>query len=56
MLNQVHIAYGRPRMTEELKELGLFVGHRRVGCLMRQNAIRVVRTRKYKGEADEKLR
>ena len=22
--------YGRPRMTEELKELGLNVGHRRV--------------------------
>ena len=24
-------SYGRPRMTEELKELGLNVGHRRVG-------------------------
>ena len=24
-------SYGRPRMTEELKELGLDVGHRRVG-------------------------
>jgi putative transposase len=30
-------SYGRPRMTEELKELGLNVGHRRVGRLMRQN-------------------
>jgi len=27
-------SYGRPRMTEELKELGLNVGHRRVGRLM----------------------
>ena len=26
-------SYGRPRMTEELKELGLSVGHRRVGRL-----------------------
>ena len=24
-------SYGRPRMTEELKEIGLDVGHRRVG-------------------------
>ena len=24
-------SYGRPRMTEELKEIGLKVGHRRVG-------------------------
>ncbi len=35
-------------MTQELKELGLHVGHRRVGSLMRQNGLRVVRTRKYK--------
>ena len=27
-------SYGRPRMTEELKELGLDVGHRRVSRLM----------------------
>jgi len=39
---------GRPRMTEELKELGLNVGHRRVGRLMRQNGISVVRTHKHK--------
>ena len=25
---------GRPRMTEELKEVGLKVGHRRVGCFL----------------------
>ncbi len=29
-------SYGRPRLTEELQELGLDVGHRRVGCLMRE--------------------
>jgi len=28
-------SYGRPRMTEELKEIGLNAGHRRVGRLMR---------------------
>ena len=38
-------SYGRPRMTEELKEIGLNVGHPRVGRLMRQNGISVVRTR-----------
>ncbi len=41
-------SYGRPRMTEELKEISLKVGHRRVGRLMRQNGISVVRTRKHK--------
>jgi len=45
-------SYGRPRMTEELRELGLEVGHRRVGRLMRQNAISVVRTRKHKVTTD----
>ena len=45
-------SYGRPRMTEELKEIGLKVGHRRVGRLMRQNGISVVRTRKYKVTTD----
>lgn len=41
-------SYGRPRMTEELRAAGLSVGHRRVGRLMRENAIRVVRTRRFK--------
>ena len=45
-------SYGRPRMTEELKEIGLKVGHRRVGRLMRQNGISVVRTHKYKVTTD----
>lgn len=35
--------YGRPRVTEELKELGVDVGHRRVGRLMRENGIVVER-------------
>ena len=35
-------------MTEELKETDLNVIHRRVGRLMRQNGISVVRTRKHK--------
>ena len=49
-------SYGRPRMTQELKEVGLHVGHRRVGRLMRQNGIDVVRTRKYKVTTDSNHR
>jgi putative transposase len=45
-------SYGRPRMTEELQELGLRVGHRRVGRLMRENGIKIVRTHKYKATTD----
>ena len=45
-------SYGRPRMTEELQDLGLKVGHRRVGRLLRQNGIEAVRTRKYKVTTD----
>jgi hypothetical protein len=41
-------SYGRPRMTEELQELNLNVGHRRVGRLMRENGIKIIRTQKYK--------
>lgn len=41
-------SYGRPRMTEELNDLGLRVGQRRVGRLMRQNGIRIIRSRKFK--------
>ena len=44
--------YGRPRMAEKLKEIGLNVGHRRVGRLMRQTSISVVRTRKHKVTTD----
>jgi transposase InsO family protein len=45
-------SYGRPRMTEELNELGLQVGQRRVGRLMRQNGIQIVRARKFKATTD----
>ena len=45
-------SYGRPHMTAELKELGLHVGHRRVGRLMRENGLYAVRTRKYKATTD----
>ena len=45
-------SYGRPRMTEELKEISLDIGHRRVGHLMRQNGISVIRTRKHKVTTD----
>ncbi|WP_461496357.1 IS3 family transposase [Pyruvatibacter sp.] len=44
--------YGRPRMTEELKELGFDVGHRRIGRLMRQNRITVKRNKKFKATTD----
>jgi len=30
-------SYGRPRMTEELKEIGLDIGHRRVGRVRQEN-------------------
>jgi len=45
-------SYGRPRMTEELNELNLRVGQRRVARLMRQNGIRVIRSRKFKRTTD----
>lgn len=45
-------SYGRPRMTEELKELGLDVGHRRVGRLMSENGIEVKRNKKFKATTD----
>jgi transposase InsO family protein len=46
-------SYGRPRMTEELKDVG--VGHRRVGRLMRENGIIVERTRKFKVEEGQEM-
>lgn len=62
-------SYGRPRMTQELKEAGLSVGHHSplgsdqwrlqrliVGRLMRENGIRVVRTRKYRITTDSNHR
>ena len=37
-------SYGRPRMAQELQELGVNVGHRRVGRLMRDNGIKIIKT------------
>ena len=45
-------SYGRPRMTEESKEAGLDVGHRRVGRRMRENGIFIERKRKFKATTD----
>ena len=48
-------SYGRPRMTEELKDVGVDVGHRRVGRLMRENGIVVERTRKFKVKEGQEM-
>lgn len=45
-------SYGRPRMTQELKELGIQVGQRRVARIMRDNGIQVLRSRKFKRTTD----
>ena len=45
-------SYGRPRMTEELKEQGFDIGHRRVGRLMAENGIKVKRNKKFKATTD----
>lgn len=48
-------SYGRLRMTEELKEVGVDVGHRRVGRLMRENGIILERTHKFKVEEGQEM-
>ena len=45
-------SFGRARMTEELKEIGLNVAHSRVGRLMRENRIRVERSAKGPQKAE----
>ena len=45
-------SYERLHMTEELQELNLTVGHRRVDRLMRENGIKIIRTQKYKATTD----
>tara|TARA_B100000780_G_scaffold24174_1_gene15402 strand:- start:11 stop:253 length:243 start_codon:yes stop_codon:yes gene_type:complete len=49
-------SYGRPRMIEELQELGVKVGHRRVERLMGENCIKIIRTQKYKATTDSNHR
>jgi len=34
MITLAHIKEQFPRMTEELKDIGLDIGHRRVGCFL----------------------
>jgi putative transposase len=48
--------YGRPRMTMEIKEVGLDVGERRIGRLMKINGIRPIRTRRHKVTTDSQHR
>jgi len=45
-------SYGRPKMTQELKDVGVDVGHRRAGRLMRENTIVFERMRKFKAMTD----
>ena len=49
---QNHNCYGRIRMTKALKDLGLQVGHRRAGSLVRQNGKSDTRTHKHKVTTD----
>jgi len=48
-------SYGRPKMTEDLKDVGIDVGHLRVGRLMRDNGIFVKKTRKFNVEEGQKM-
>ena len=48
-------SHGRQKMTEELNELGLRVGHRRVGRLMRQTAIAGVRPHEFTVEEGQEM-
>ena len=41
-------AYGRKRITDELRDRGVVIGERRVGRLMRDNDICIIRTHKFK--------
>lgn len=45
---------GRPMMIGELEEVGIDVGHRRVGRLTREDSIVFERIRKFKGKEDQK--
>lgn len=47
-MTEITYPSGRVSMTMELKETCLDIGKRRVGRLMRINAIKLVRTNKYR--------
>ncbi len=48
-------SYGRSRMTEELHEPRLQLGQRRVGGLMSEDGITIIRTRTYNATTDSNL-
>ena len=44
--------YGSPRMTVELKEIGLMVGRHRVARMMRQNGLKALMPKRFKRTTD----
>lgn len=50
VITEIHLAhrraYGRPRITEELRRRGLVVNHKRVGRIMRQHGVRGISRRR----------
>lgn len=49
-----HPAYGRPRITAELKRQGFKVNHKRVGRIMREDNLLCIRKRKFQSTTDSK--
>lgn len=47
-------AYGRPRLTAELKRQGWAVNHKRVGRILREDNLLCLRKRKFLGTTDSK--
>lgn len=49
-----HPAYGRPRITAELKRQGWDVNHKRVGRILREDNLLCIRKRKFQSTTDSK--
>lgn len=49
-----HPAYGRPRITAELKRQGYEVNHKRVGRILREDNLLCIRKRKFQSTTDSK--
>ncbi len=49
-----HPAYGRPRITAELKRQGWEVNHKRVGRILREDNLLCIRKRKFQSTTDSK--
>jgi len=47
-------AYGRPRITAELKRQGWQVNHKRVGCILREDNLLCLRKRKFQVTTDSR--